>query len=43
MKSIIDKLSEEVVFIVLLFVFSVSVFFRIPTIEAIDWGVLAAL
>ena len=43
MKSILDKLSEEVVFIVLLFVFSVSVFFRIPTIEAIDWGVLAAL
>ncbi len=41
--SFFDKIFEEVTFLILLVLLAVSMFFRLPSFEAIDWRVIAAL
>lgn len=43
LKNFFDKFSEEVVFIILLGLLFITIFFRVPDIKSIDWGVIAAL
>lgn len=43
LKNFFDKLSEEIVFVVLLIVLGLTLFFRIPSYKSIDLPVLAAL
>lgn len=43
LKSFFDKLFEETVFLILLILLGISLFFRIPSTDAIDWRVIAAL
>jgi len=43
LKNFFDKLSEEIVFVVLLFLLVITMFFRIPSIKSIDLSVIAAL
>lgn len=41
--SFFDKLFEEVVFLILLILLGISLIFRQPSFESIDWRVIAAL
>lgn len=41
--SFFDKLFEELVFLILIILLGISLFFRLPSIEAIDWPVIGAL
>lgn len=43
LKNFFDKLSEEIVFVILLIILGISLFFRIPSYKSIDLSVLAAL
>lgn len=43
LQSFFDKLYEEILFFILMVLLGISMFFRIPSIDSIDWRVIAAL
>lgn len=43
LRSFFDKLFEETVFLILLIALGITLIFRIPSVQVIDWKVIAAL